>query len=339
MTEFHLTTPGADSNWRSIILFGRNVASYKFALAKALLDLADEQKTQLTLTELAPAFSQNICQHLKVSNKQATSRSSQFLDSCRNFNKQEISEDQLIQETVRNGFNNVIDAFHIVNQGEVGFRFFTDDRKNGGGITLTDELLQLRNDFQGSSLGQEVEARWNLVEAAWSLNIGRNLISIEADNEDGSLFVNARRRINITSSRDALNGYQKGRCFYCFDEISIASKSDQLADVDHFFPWVLKRDGILMDADGVWNLVLACRHCNRGLGGKMARVPTLALVARLNRRNNYLIDSHHPLRETLIRQTGASPVDRRQFLQKKFDDAVRTLVHMWAPQPMAPAEF
>ncbi len=149
MTEFHLTTPSPDSNWRSIILFGRNVASYKFALAKALLDHADEQRTQMTLAELAPAFSHYICQHLKLSDKQATSRSSQFLDSCRKFNKHEISEDQLIEETVRNGFNNVIDAFHIVNQGEVGFRFFTDDRKNGGGITLTDELLQLRTDFQG----------------------------------------------------------------------------------------------------------------------------------------------------------------------------------------------
>ena len=123
MTEFHLTTPSLDSNWRSIILFGRNVASYKFALAKALLDHADEQRTQMTLAELAPAFSQNICQHLKTSDKQATSTSSRFLDSCRSFNKDEISEDQLIQETVRNGFNNVIDAFHVVNQGEIGFRF------------------------------------------------------------------------------------------------------------------------------------------------------------------------------------------------------------------------
>ncbi len=193
--------------------------------------------------------------------------------------------------------------------------------------------------LSGISLVQEVEARWNLVETAWLLNIGRNLIIVEADNDEGVLFITTQRRINITSSRDALNGYQKGRCFYCFDEISVASNSNQLADVDHFFPWVLKRDGIMLDADGVWNLVLACRHCNRGLGGKMARVPYLPLVERLNRRNDYLIDSHHPLRETLIRQTGASPVDRRYFLQRKFDDAVSSLVHLWAPQPMAPAEF
>jgi len=31
--------PTLQDQWRGIILFGRNVASYKFALAKALLDL------------------------------------------------------------------------------------------------------------------------------------------------------------------------------------------------------------------------------------------------------------------------------------------------------------
>jgi hypothetical protein len=344
MTDFHLTTPDVDSNWRSIILFGRNVASYKFALAKALLDLADEQKTQLTLAELAPAFSRNVCQHLLISDKQATSPSSKFLDSCRKFNKHELSEDQLIQETVRNGFNNVIDAFHIVNQREVDFRFFTDDRKNGGGITLSDDLLQLRTEIQGSSLGQEVESRWNLVEAAWSLNIGRNLIIVEADAAKGKLFVNSQKRIDITSSRDALNGYQKGRCFYCFDEISVSPQNDRLADVDHFFPWVLMREGIAMNLDGVWNLVLACRQCNRGTAGKFAQVPAKSLLERLHRRNNYLIDSHHPLRRTLIKQTGASIPERERFLQRNFDVAIdafaiSNLDQLWKPQPMASAVF
>ena len=33
--------PNDENYWRSVILFGRNVASYKFALAKALLELAE----------------------------------------------------------------------------------------------------------------------------------------------------------------------------------------------------------------------------------------------------------------------------------------------------------
>jgi hypothetical protein len=67
------------------------------------------------------------------------------------------------------GFNNVIDAFHVVNRGEIPVRFFSDERKNGGGIRLTDELFRLRERLQFGNLPQEVEARWRLVETAWQL--------------------------------------------------------------------------------------------------------------------------------------------------------------------------
>jgi hypothetical protein len=36
LTEVH---PSLDNYWRAIILFGRNVASYKFALGKSLLEM------------------------------------------------------------------------------------------------------------------------------------------------------------------------------------------------------------------------------------------------------------------------------------------------------------
>jgi len=43
---------GADSNFRSIILFGANVASYKFALGQSLLDLAAKGVEKVTLEEV-----------------------------------------------------------------------------------------------------------------------------------------------------------------------------------------------------------------------------------------------------------------------------------------------
>ncbi|EBK2343874.1 HNH endonuclease, partial [Salmonella enterica subsp. enterica serovar Enteritidis] len=72
----------------------------------------------------------------------------------------------------------------------------------------------------------------------WELNINKNLIAVEFDQETKQLFTHDtnHRRTNITTSRGALNGYQKSRCFYCFKEISISSDDDLLADVDHFFP-------------------------------------------------------------------------------------------------------
>jgi hypothetical protein len=67
-----------ESYWRSVILFGKNVASYKFALAKSLLEIAPTGKTKITLGDFAVPFSKKLCEHLAQSPKQATSSSSQF---------------------------------------------------------------------------------------------------------------------------------------------------------------------------------------------------------------------------------------------------------------------
>ena len=49
ITLFQEAQPSLESYWRSVILFGRNVASYKFALAKSLLEIAPTGRTDITL--------------------------------------------------------------------------------------------------------------------------------------------------------------------------------------------------------------------------------------------------------------------------------------------------
>ena len=322
--------PTKESCWRAIVMMGRNVASYKFALAESLLELSDQGNEFVSMEDLAAPFSRNLCEHLKHAGKQITSSRSRFLDACRQANAGEISNEALIESTVRLGFVNVIDAFHVVNQGDTPVRFFNDDRKARGGITLTDEFFYLSEGNQFSNLPQEAEARWNLVETAWELNMAANLLDIEYDLEGGQLYVPRRdtSRVDVTSCRDALNGYQKGKCFYCFLDISIESGDDRLAHVDHFLPHILKEDREIKNLDGVWNLVLACQACNMT---KLARPPQAKYLDRLNTRNNYLISSHHPLRETLIRQTGGRVADRRSFLEDAHRTAVNTLIHTWSP--------
>ena len=46
---------------------------------------------QVSLTELAVPFAKHICEHLEVEDKQGTSESSEFLEQCRAFNKNEIN--------------------------------------------------------------------------------------------------------------------------------------------------------------------------------------------------------------------------------------------------------
>ena len=137
----------------------------------------------------------------------------------------------------------------------------------------------------------------------------------------------------MTSCRDVLNGYQKGRCFYCSADISVQAGHEDLCDVDHFFPHALVRflPAERVNLDGVWNLVLSCQRCNRGKQGNSARVPAIRFLERLHRRNEYLIGSHHPLRETLITQTGRTEAERRNFLQEMESFAMQHLVSRWEP--------
>jgi len=225
MTAFLSNAPTLDVSWRAVVLFGRNVASYKFALAKTLLGIADRTDDRVLLEDLAASFARSLCEHLARVDKQTTSRSSKFLDACRAFNRGEMAEDRLTETTVKLGFSNVIDAFHIVGSGPVPVRFFMDERTSGSApaIRITDELRTLAASIQGGALGDEAEARWRLVETAWALELPRAGLAVQADVEQNLLFVERVRRMNLTGVRAALNGYQRGRCFYC--------ETDDIGDV------------------------------------------------------------------------------------------------------------
>ena len=252
------------------------------------------------------------------------------MNYCRDYNADRLTYNELIEATVRHGFVNVIDAFHIVGQGDIEKRFFNDERKVNAGIRITDEFSQLLEREQANNLPFEVESRWSLVEKAWELNISNRLIAIDFDQETESLFasIDTKRRQAVTSSRDALNGYQKGSCFYCFDDIYLGDESSKSPHVDHFFPHTLKDSGFKR-IDGIWNLVLSCQDCNNGTGGKFASIPKRHLLERLHKRNEFLISSHHPLRETLILQTGVSKQQRKSFIEDYYNRAHRTIIHTW----------
>jgi 5-methylcytosine-specific restriction endonuclease McrA len=341
MTKFVESFPSTESYWRSIILFGINAASYKFALGKALLKLADAGETFVSLEELALPFARHVSEHIKLVDKQGQRPTGPFLDACRKAARNEIDDDALRLISVKYGFQNVIDAFHVVNKAPIPVAFFEDVRAQRKGIVITDALLSLKETSQFASLPIEIEGRWRLVETAWALNTSRNLLQIDNDEASDYLYTtfNGRRK-TVTSSRSALNGYQKGKCFYCFDDISIGSGENNLADVDHFFPWILNRDRDLMQNwNGIWNLVLACNRCNRGEKGKFAAVPALKYLDRLQRRNSFLIESHHPLRETLMRQTGLTEQARFAFLQDRYNDATARLFQHWQAPDEQEAAF
>lgn len=333
-TKFQINDPSLESQWRAIILFGNNSATYKFAFAKSLLELIKKEKTKITLEELSVPFANSIITHLKISDKQGSSNSSTFLNGCRSFIEGDISQSQLYQITEKYGFVNVVDAFQNVNGGVIPNPFYEKDYSNRKKeIVITDHLLKIKELYQFRNLEQEVDARWRLVETAWNLQINPALLEVKFDEEKSIFFIENKlmRRVDITSVRDSLNGYQKGKCFYSFQDISINKYDLTICDVDHFLPHVNKlfhsKNGT--NINGVWNLVLSDSNINLD---KRARIPEKRFLERLFNRNEFYIESKHPLAETIINQTGQTKENRRSFLQTQYNLALSLSIQTWKPE-------
>ena len=170
--------------------------------------------------------------------------------------------------------------------------------------------------------------------------INQNILSIKYNETNSFLFIDRYlKRKNITSARNALNGYQKGKCFYCFRDITLIQNTDNSCDIDHFFPHTLKTIIPNANIDGVWNLVLSCPYCNRGIDGKFAKVPAIKYLNRLYKRNEFLISSHHPLRETLMQQMGKTETERKEFIKEIDKVAINHLIHRWETKSVSEEVF
>jgi hypothetical protein len=336
MTPFLEKLPTAENRWRALILLGRNTASYKFALAKALLEMRANPGDLLLMDDLALPFALSLAAHTEVAPKQgATNINRALRESCEGFNQGVLSQDELREAAVKHAFGDVIDAFHVLGGQALNERFFIDERTTANGIRLTDEFRTLCELPSIDDLAAEIEARWRVVETGWELGLNRSLI--EFDEVSGGLSIGGPdRRVALSSCRSTLNGYQKGRCFYCFDTILIDG-NEGIAEVDHFFPWASRGD--VPNVDGIWNLVLACIKCNRGAAGKFDLVPALHLLERLYRRNEFYVSSKHRLAATIIAQTGALEVRRRSFLQAAYDIATVRRIQRWEPARAAEVAF
>ena len=323
--------PTVEDCWRGIILYGDNSATYKFALAESLLQLNPQAGQLVKMEDLAPVYGRAIASHISHSPKQGT-RPGEFQESIKRFNS-DGDVDALVKATLKGGFTNVIKAFHNVNSSEVFHKFFIDERSSNKGLRITDEFSKLAECTQIRNITQEVDSRWRLVETAWNIGVSANHLVVQHNHQLGEIFTfdSSNRRKGVTSTRGALNGYQKGHCFYCDAELSLLGQ-DLNTDVDHFFPHKLKKSYPQINLDGVWNLVLACSDCNRGTNGKSDRIPAIELLFQLHKRNEYLIESDHPLKETLINQTGKTEIQRRDFLNSFFQKVQLNPSTAWRPK-------
>ncbi|EPF6298680.1 HNH endonuclease signature motif containing protein [Acinetobacter baumannii] len=349
MTTF-ITDNSLETNFRSIFLLGANTATYKFALAKSLLELKAKDISFISLDELSPLFAKQLIEHIQSGKRQIQGKgSAKLLNALYLHTQGQISEELMLNVTRAEGFKCVLDAFHNLPKKQQATKFFeksVQDKKQG--ITLTDNLFGIFQSHDFNNFEHEIEGRWNLVESAWSED---DVIRVQYDTDTEKLyylkpvsdntFLHSHLRTDLTPVRKPLNGYQKGKCFYCYKSISVESNQVNTCDVDHLIPMSIQFGTTYdLQLNEVWNLVLACKECNRWeQGGKAGNLPQRQFLVRLHHRNEYLIESNHPLKENIIARTGKNANSRFDFLNKRYDFACTIRKPSWLPNEIFGSTF
>ena len=55
-------------------------------------------------------------------------------------------------------------------------------------------------------------------------------------------------------------------------------------------------------------------------------------MGKIDFRNEFYIESKHPLAETIINQTGATKNLRKRFLEAQYNLALNHSIHLWSPK-------
>lgn len=307
--------PGDQSALRSVLLFGKNTATYKFALCNALLQFPG--RSELKYEDILPHFVDALRSHVSTHPSQERRQEpGKLVKACAEANSGVIDRatlmkvaDQVVPLYVFDAFQNIgnggLDADHRL------FEHIAAERK----IVIADTLMSIAGNAElRQVLLQENESRWRIVEEAWRIGISPTLVTYDPNTKllvEGS----GGQRVNLRSAVDTLLIYQKGLCFYCNRAINRLSRNgaEDFPDVDHFLPIsVLSRliaHGAMaeLNPNAIWNLVISCMVCNRGQYGKFDQIPKDMFFEKLTTRNERFAQEHsHTLRQAVLWSLGVT---------------------------------
>ena len=335
VSEFLHEDSDSINTLRTLVLFGRNVSTYKFALCHTLMNLSS--RSELSYEDIKDPFMRIIVDHYKKNPNQFNAGENKLTAQIALYIKDSCSWDELLTVAEKSIFNNVFDAFQNVGKGTIddNYRLFEHD-KTSKKLILTDNLnLVLEDEKVKNYIINENEARWQIVEEAWACKLSPNLLVY--NNEDKIFISNSKiRRVNLRSAVDVLLPYQKGKCFYCNRKINsfALTHEDDFPDVDHFLPFSLvqKNKDIALSSDGVWNLVIACKSCNRGANGKFDAPPVKKFYEKLKKRNILYVEEHrHSLKNSILHSLGTTS---KEGVGKRMDMVYKyfSFLKGWLPE-------
>ena len=295
--------------WKSIILYGLNASTYKIALGKTLLTLAQQGQSRVSWENLSLEFLSQYKQRLNVDDPMpqldnpARKTVMERIVHAHNLN---LSLDEAVSEVGKNAFGDVIHRFHNIGDSkEFAGKFYKF--QEGKFIELTDSMFSIY-EKNNEELISELDARWSLLEGAFTMKDNNYALS----NDIREIYlIGATKRKNLTDQVPFLQGYQGNLCFYCGEPID---KSD--CHVDHVLPRQV------LNHDEVWNLVLAHDFCNLS---KLDNLVGSHYIQKLIQRNENIMRSNHPWKEKIKSSLGKTPNARKSNLTYHYEN-VKTVL-------------
>ena len=292
--------------WKAIILYGLNQATYKIALGKTILQLSDLGKNEIEWDALSKVFLDNYINRLRdhpLPQQNNPSRKTVMERIVEQYSKGIIDYSEAIQRVGNEAFNDVIPRFQTIgsNKSIVGDKFY--HYNNGSKLFLHDSVFKI-NENSKVELNEELDARWSLLEGAFSIAHG----DYELANDLRDIYIeNGYQRTNITTNIPFLQGYQGNVCFYCGEAME---KND--IHVDHLIPRQF------IQHDEIWNLVLSHSICNLH---KNDFIVAQHYLEKLQARNENIMGSNHPWKKKIADSLGSTPVLRLKNTFLHYENA------------------
>lgn len=305
--------------WKGIVLYGLNQATYKIALGKTIIELTSLGKESIEWNQLSKAYLDNYIARLKKNpfpqqnNPARKTKMERIVDS---LERGSIDYSTAISLVETEAFNDVIPRFQTIGTDKeiVGERFYHFDF--GKKLYLHDSTFKIVEDSK-TELIEELDARWSLLEGAFSMVHGDWHLS----NSVRDIYLeNGYSRTNITGNIPFLQGYQGNICFYCGEPIE-----NNDIHVDH----VLPRQFI--QHDEIWNLVLSHSICNMHKNDSLIGKH---YFEKLIARNENIMGSNHPWKKKISDALGSSNTKRAASMWKHYENAKVVLKNnFWENSP------
>ena len=294
--------------WRALVLYGLNTATYKIALAKTLLRLGQANQNVVEWSDLSKAFFEEYRNRLEDNGEMPQGsfpmRRTKMERILSEYRLGKTTESDAIQAVGDEAFDDVIPRFHNLGK-EQGLQGKFYEINFGKNIVLTDALFEVAGD--PSPLYEEIEARWSLLEGAYSIQAG----NFQLANDIRDIYIaNGYSRKDLTANIPFLQGYQGNCCFYCGEEAT------GTVHVDHVLPRQV------LQHDEIWNLVLAHEFCNLQ---KEDRLVGPHFVQKLIARNENIMGSNHPWKKKIAKALGTTAAQRTRATQEHYKNVSAVL--------------